>query len=246
MRFRNANPVYRRIMDSTDYREQSADYVAATYAGVARKAMYFIALVFIGAFVGLWLMNSHPNIFLPTIIIAAFSTFFLAFLGLILPSKTKFFGSLYCLAEGMLVGVLSLAFEVTAPGIVMVALLSTVVVLAIVATLFLTNVVKVNGRFMRFLMIFSISLISSIILIFILDLIFKSNIFNLTIIAIASLSTFLATLYLFFDLERVYQIVEGGAPETLEWNVAFGLVYTLVWLYIEILRLAFIILSSDK
>ena len=77
-------------------------------------------------------------------------------------------------------------------------------------------------------------------------MIFKSNIFNLTIIAIASLSTFLATLYLFFDLERVYQIVEGGAPETLEWNVAFGLVYTLVWLYIEILRLAFIILSSDK
>ncbi|MGI6768874.1 MAG: Bax inhibitor-1/YccA family membrane protein [Bacilli bacterium] len=241
MRLKSNNPVYSRIMNSDEYQSYAGEYTAATYGGVARKAMFFIALVFIGAFGGLWLMENNPALFINALIISLLTSFIFALLGMVVPRLTKIFGSLYCLGQGMLIGVVSLAFEAEAPGIVMTALLSVVVVLAVTVTLFITNVVKVNGRFLRFLMVFAISMIFSLLLIRIVDLIFGGAIFSTLLIPISALSTFLATLYLFFDLQRVYQIVEGGAPASLEWNVAFGLVYVLIWLFIEILRLLFIL-----
>ena len=47
MRLKSNNPVYSRIMNSDEYQSYAGEYTAATY-GVARKAMFFIALVFIG------------------------------------------------------------------------------------------------------------------------------------------------------------------------------------------------------
>lgn len=241
MRLRSNNPVYNRILNSDEYRSYAGEYEAATYGGVARKTLFFLALVFIGAFGGLWLMQYKPELFVGALVASILTTFLFGFLGLLFPGMTKIFGSLYCLGQGSLIGVVSLAFEIEAPGIVMTALLSVVMVLAVTATLFLTRIVKVNGRFMRFLMIFGISTIASIILIRIIDLIFGGGLFNPLILPISLVSTFLATLYLFFDMQRVYQIVEGGAPKMLEWHVSFGLVYTLLWLYIELLRLLFIL-----
>ncbi len=241
MRIRSNNPVYGRIMNSSKYQSLSGDYVAATYGGVARKTMFFLMLVFIGAFGGLWLMQSNPQVFVTALVISLFGTIFFAIIGLLAPSMSKIFGSLYCLGQGMIIGVVSLAFEASAPGIVMTALFSTVIVLAISVTLFMTNIVKVGGKFIRFLLIFGISLIASIFLIMIIDLIFKTGFFSIMIIPIAGLSTFLATLYLFFDFQRIYEIVEGGAPAELEWYVSFGLVYTMIWLYMEILRLLWIL-----
>jgi uncharacterized YccA/Bax inhibitor family protein len=246
MRLRSANPVYRRLMDSDEYRSFTGEYAAATYGGVARKAIFFIALVFVGAFLGLWLMQVNPTVFVTALSISAFSTFFLAILGLMFPGLSKVFGSLFCLAEGMLIGVVSLAFEMAAPGVVLTALLGTVVVLAVVAVLFLTNIVKVNGVFMRFLMIFAISMLVSTLLIWIISLFVETLVFSGMIILVSALSTFLATLYLFFDLERIRQVVEGGAPATLEWYVAFGLVYTMIWLYVELLRLIILIMGRDR
>lgn len=241
MRFRSNNPVYSRILNSDEYQSYAGEYTAATYGGVARKAMFFIALVFIGAFGGLWLMKNSPDIFITALMVSIFTSFIFAMLGMLVPGLTKIFGSLYCLGQGMLIGVVSLAFEAEAPGIVMTALLSVVMVLAVTVTLFITNVVKVNGKFMRFLLIVAISTIFSILLIRIIDLIYGGGFYSSLLIPISLISTFVATLYLFFDLQRIYQIVEGGAPASLEWNVAFGLVYVLIWLFIELLRLLIIL-----
>jgi len=233
--FRSHNPVYRRALrDSESY---SADYAAATYGGVARRAMFFIAMVLLGALGGLWLMATNPGVFTTMLMISLFTTFIFALIAFMIPSAAKVFGSLYCLGEGMLVGVVSLAFEAVAPGAVLAALLSTFVVLAIVVTLFITGVVKVTGKFVRFLMIFAISLLVSMLLLFLISAVMGIA-FNFGIsLLISALVIFLCTLYLFFDLEMIRQVVEGGAPKKMEWYVSFGLVFTLVWLYLELLPL---------
>ncbi|NLD27125.1 MAG: Bax inhibitor-1/YccA family protein [Acholeplasmataceae bacterium] len=244
MRLRSSNPVYNRVMNNDEYRAAVGEYAVATYGGVARKAIFFIALTFAGAFLGLWLMQANPAIFIQALIASVFSTFFFAVIGLAFPGLSMVFGSLFCLAEGLLIGIVSLAFELAAPGVVLSALLSTVVVVAVVATLFLTNIVKVNATFIRILLIFAISMIVSSLLLWIISSFVDAVAFNGMVVGISALSTLLATLYLLFDLERIRQVVEGGAPKAMEWYVAFGIVYTIIWLYIELLRLIFIIASA--
>lgn len=233
--FRSHNPVYRRALNETESLDKT--YEASTYAGVARKALFYIALVLVGAFGGLALAVSNAELFVTMLIISLFTTTIFALFAFLIPSAAKVFGSLYCLAEGLLVGVVSLAFEAVAPGVVLAALLSTVVVLTLVVTLFLTGTVKVTSKFIRFLMIFALSILVTMLLLWIISLFIQIK-FDFRIMAVVSgIMIFLCTLYLFFDLEMIRRVVEGGAPKFFEWYVAFGLVFTLVWLYMEILPL---------
>ena len=233
--FRSHNPVYRRALNETESLDKT--YEASTYAGVARKALFYIALVLVGAFGGLALMVANTELFVTMLIISLFTTTIFALFAFLIPSAAKVFGSLYCLAEGLLVGVVSLAFEAVAPGVVLAALLSTVVVLTLVVTLFLTGTVKVTSKFIRFLMIFALSILVTMLLLRIISLFIQIE-FDFRIMAVVSgIMIFLCTLYLFFDLEMIRRVVEGGAPKFFEWYVAFGLVFTLVWLYMEILPL---------
>ena len=49
-----------------------------------------------------------------------------------------------------------------------------------------------------------------------------------------------------FDLENIRQIVEGEQPKMLEWFAAFGLAFTVIWLYMEVLPLiAQLLMNSD-
>lgn len=233
--FRSHNPVYRRALNETESLDKT--YEASTYAGVARKALFYIALVLVGAFGGLALMVANTELFVTMLIISLFTTTIFALFAFLIPSAAKVFGSLYCLAEGLLVGVVSLAFEAVAPGVVLAALLSTVVVLTLVVTLFLTGTVKVTSKFIRFLMIFALSILVTMLLLWIISLFIQIK-FDFRIMAVVSgIMIFLCTLYLFFDLEMIRRVVEGGAPKFFEWYVAFGLVFTLVWLYMELLPL---------
>lgn len=233
--FRSHNPVYRRALNETESLDKT--YEASTYAGVARKALFYIALVLVGAFGGLALAVSNAELFVTMLLISLFTTTIFALFAFLIPSAAKVFGSLYCLAEGLLVGVVSLAFEAVAPGVVLAALLSTVVVLTLVVTLFLTGTVKVTSKFIRFLMIFALSILVTMLLLWIISLFIQIK-FDFRIMAVVSgIMIFLCTLYLFFDLEMIRRVVEGGAPKFFEWYVAFGLVFTLVWLYMEILPL---------
>lgn len=233
--FRSHNPVYRRALNETESLDKT--YEASTYAGVARKALFYIALVLVGAFGGLALAVSNAELFVTMLLISLFTTTIFALFAFLIPSAAKVFGSLYCLAEGLLVGVVSLAFEAVAPGVVLAALLSTVVVLTLVVTLFLTGTVKVTSKFIRFLMIFALSILVTMLLLWIISLFIQIE-FDFRIMAVVSgIMIFLCTLYLFFDLEMIRRVVEGGAPKFFEWYVAFGLVFTLVWLYMELLPL---------
>lgn len=233
--FRSHNPVYRRALNETESLDKT--YEASTYAGVARKALFYIALVLVGAFGGLALMVANTELFVTMLLISLFTTTIFALFAFLIPSAAKVFGSLYCLAEGLLVGVVSLAFEAVAPGVVLAALLSTVVVLTLVVTLFLTGTVKVTSKFIRFLMIFALSILVTMLLLWIISLFIQIE-FDFRIMAVVSgIMIFLCTLYLFFDLEMIRRVVEGGAPKFFEWYVAFGLVFTLVWLYMELLPL---------
>ena len=241
MRFRYDNMVFNRIQKVG---VQSENYVKATYKGVALKTVFFLAMVVLGAVGGLFLAVKNPGIFFVLLGVGLFSTFVLAIVSMISLRACKITGTLYCLFEGLSIGILSLLCAMVLQGAVTIAILSTITVFAVVAVLFVGNVVKVNSSFMRFLTIFAISYLVSILIFSLLSL-FNVITINWGFTLGACLVTvFLATLYLFFDLENIRQVVEGGYPKEYEWTAAFGLAFTLVWLYVEILRIVFVILMN--
>lgn len=231
------NIAFRRIL-----REGSGESVTpATYKGITLKTLFFLFLTVASAIGGLIFGSFYPEAYVIMLVVASIATLILSIISMISIKACKITGSLYCVAEGLLIGIISYAVSFLYEGAVSVAILSTILVFAVVTLLYVSNIVKVNNKFMKFLSIFAFSFIIFMVFYSIYSWITGSWAgFGLSLL-ISIVSIFLATLYLFFDLEKIRQIVEGGYDKSLEWNAAFGLAFTLIWLYVEILRLVLIV-----
>ena len=239
---RNQNLVYKKLFNTTF--DETASYEAASYSGIAKKTFLYLGMVVLGAFLGIALGMVNASAYLGLIITSSFLTFFFSIVAMTSPRLSKVFGILYCLFEGVSVGFVSMVYSAVAGGAVLVALLSTLSVFAIVTTLFVTNIVKVNSKFIRFLVTFSISFIVSM-AIFMLIMAVSGQKYSISLCwGISAITVFLASLYLLMDLDNIRVVVEGGYPKEMEWYAAFGLAFTLVWLYIEILRIVAVIFAD--
>lgn len=218
----------------------------ATYKGIGIKLLYFALMTVIGAGLGIGLLYFNPGALFVILAFSGILTFVFALLGMSSNKACKITGPLYCLFEGCTIGVISLACSAVVEGAVTMALLSTIAVFAVCACLYVFNVVKVTSKFTRFLLMFAVGFILSQFIFLIISL-FTGLEYSIGMITLVSLiSVFLATLYLFFDMENIKQVVEGGLPKEYEWTASFGLAFTLIWLYVEILRLIVILFARDN
>lgn len=237
---RNVNSVLRRA--SEEVYDRSVDYVPATLAGVGLKTIYFVILTIIGGGIGIFLINNFPASF----VYMAISSFIIGFITAIIAMRSVRLafplGSIYCIVEGMFLGVVSLYLEQYAPGIVITAILSTIAIVLACGVVFITGLVKVNNKFRRFLALFAISFLITglfIPILMIFGVIASDN--YLLIIGVGFVTLLLACLFLINDFSYAYELVRNNEPKELEWMVAFGIAYTVVWLYYEVLRLLYLI-----
>ena len=157
------------------------------------------------------------------------------------PKLSPFLGPLYALLEGVVLGVISKAFELRWDGIVLQAVLATVAVFFVTLILYVTGVVKVTKRFTRvvigatlgILLMYAVTWIATL---FGADVSFWNDPTPLGIVITAGIAV-VAALNLFIDYEFIRRASIAGAPAYMEWYGAFGLMVTLVWLYLEVLRL---------
>ena len=155
------------------------------------------------------------------------------------------FGTIYALGQGAVMGVSSGFAELYFPGVVFAALLATFVVFAVMSVLFFTGVIKVGQRFravMRTVLIsiFFFSILFFLLMLFVPSLnhmMWNNPLFLLLSIGISVVMIIVASLMLLFDLSLIKEAVEGGLDKHYEWWGAFGLTITLIWLYMEFLRL---------
>ena len=93
---RQSNAVLRRLMNREYAME---DYQAATYSGVAKKTLLYLLFVVIGAFGGIALGMMNTSLYLGTIIVSSVATVITSIIAFLVPTKSKVFGSLYCLFD---------------------------------------------------------------------------------------------------------------------------------------------------
>ena len=148
---------------------------------------------------------------------------------------------LYAILEGLLIGGISALMEMRYPGIVIQAVMLTFGTLAAMLFAYTSGLIKVTPNFQRGLVaatggIFLVYMASWILGFFGIQipLIHEGGLigigFSLIVVTIAALN-------LVLDFYLIEQGAAGNMPKYMEWYAAFALTVTLVWLYIEILRL---------
>jgi uncharacterized YccA/Bax inhibitor family protein len=174
-------------------------------------------------------------------LIALFVGFGLAMVCIFKPKASPFLAPLYAVAEGVFLGAISKVFESQWSGIVFQAILATIAVFFATLALYVFGVVKVTRKFQMVVIgatagVFVLYLGTFILSLFGADISFLNSPSPLGI-AISVIICVIASLNLFLDYEFIAQSAKAGAPKYMEWYGAFGLMVTLVWLYLEILRL---------
>ena len=167
--------------------------------------------------------------------------FALAFVLMFKPTLARVLAPLYALAEGVFIGSISRAFEEFYDGIVVQAAGATLAVTAVMLMLYITGVVRVTERFRRIVIsatlgVMAFYLISWVVSLFGGSVGFLSST-SLFSIGFSVVVAGLAAMNLALDFDFIERGAQMKLPKHFEWFAAFGLLVTLVWLYLEMLRL---------
>lgn len=212
-----------------------------TISGTVAKAAFLLALV-VGA--GMWGWNlvepesgtsSIPGWWFLLLVGAVVLAIVTAFK----PQIAKFTGPLYALTMGVGLGVISHIYDFAYEGIVLQAIMATSVVFVVMLVLFVTGAIKVTAKFRGIVVgatlgIFVFYLLTFVLTLFGVSIPFFSGglgiLFSVFIVGIAALN-------LMLDFDMIVRGTDAGAPKYYEWYGAFGLTVTIIWMYIEMLRL---------
>lgn len=153
----------------------------------------------------------------------------------------KYLVPVYSACEGLLLGGLSATFEASYPGIVSSALLGTFAALFTMLILYRMGIITATEKFKSVLFIATFS----ILVVYIVD--FIGHFFGLSVpllystgnagMLVGGIIVVIAALNLIIDFDFIEQCVQRRFPKDFEWYGAFGLMVTVVWLYVEILKL---------
>jgi uncharacterized YccA/Bax inhibitor family protein len=153
---------------------------------------------------------------------------------------------LYGVLQGLFLGGISYMYSALADGIILQAVVATMVTFGVMLALYLTGIIKVTKKFQS---IMFVALVSYLVL-GVGNLIWaivsgSGGIYSTGFGPIvAVVGVLIAAFFLLLDFEAISQGIKLGAPERESWRMAFGLLVTLIWLYLEFLRL-FAILSRS-
>lgn len=245
MRIRSSNPMFKYATYDNVSQE------TATYTGVVTKSAFILAIV---ALTALYTGSIFPSIItsMPTLLGILIGAPIIAIISVIIvhknPALGALFSFLYAVCEGLFLGVISTIYALQFGGdIILSALTVTFGVVFAMLFLYRSGIIRVGPFFRRLMTSMLFGLIFSSLFLFIIVMIsggFTGVTFGLYT-GIVVISVIIATFYLLIDFDNITQLVESGASKEYEWSLSLGLAVTIVWLYIEILRLLAILASRD-
>ena len=148
----------------------------------------------------------------------------------------------YALMEGLLLGGLSAVVDMRYPGVAVQAVLATLVVAGTTLALFANGKLRTTPKLNKIFMIGAIGYMAYGFISILGAGIFGSSLNSFSIggiplgLVVGLFAVALATYSLLLDFTTTSEAVEAGLPERESWRLAFGLTASLVWLYVEILR----------
>ncbi len=208
-----------------------------------------ILLVVLGTAIGgMWWQfwgAADQRLLMPLTIGGGLVGFVLALVGAFAPRSTPITAPLYAIAKGILLGGITILFEVQYPGLPVLAAVCTLGVLGTLLALYRAGIIRAPDGFMRGVIIATVGAGVALLAVWLLSMftdvgrsamgaLYGSGPIGIGFSAVMIL---LAAANLVVDFGMIERGARAGRPKYFEWAGAMGLVVTIIWLYIEILNL---------
>ncbi len=235
MAMRSANPALNKNTFAS-FSHAGTQSTTMTIEGTVNKTAILLACLMASAYYT-WTQAANTSWWM----IGGLAGFVLAIVTVFKKQWAPVTAPIYAICEGLFLGGLSLIFETHYRGIVLNAVILTFGTLAALLVAYRSGLIKVTENFKLGIVaatgaIFFLYFASFIMSFFGMSLTFLHN-NSLLSIGISFVIVVVAALNLVLDFDFIEQGAAYGAPKFMEWYGAFGLMVTLIWLYIEILHL---------
>jgi uncharacterized YccA/Bax inhibitor family protein len=211
-----------------------------TVSGTINKTMILLMLLMASALFTWYLTFTGYNT-MPLMIGGAVVGFILVLISAFRPQSATYLAPGYALFEGLFIGGISAIFEASYPGIVIQAVAATFVTFLVCLGLYKFGIVKVTEQFKSIVIAATLAICTYYLVAWLFSM-FTSFIpvhygNSPMSIGISVFVIIIASLNLFLDFDMIEKGAAQKNPKFMEWFGAMGLIITLVWLYIEFLRL---------
>lgn len=222
-----------------------------TVSGAMNKSFILLLLLLAGAGT-IWYMALTGVNPLPLAIGGAVIGLVMVIASAFKPQYSKYLAPAYALFEGLFIGGLSLFIESMYPGVALQAVGATFVTFVVCLALYKFKVVKVTEQFKSVVIAATLAIATYFIISMLASWLFNFQMVGRSFqdsswmsIGISVFVIIIAALNLFLDFDLIEQGAARRQPKYMEWFGAMGLMVTLVWLYVEFLRLFAKLSSRD-
>ena len=184
---------------------------------------------------------THPTLRGPLLLVGLLGGLIACLVGTFKPAASPIAAPIYAALEGLAIGAISQLIESRYPGIVMNAMLLTFAVLGAMLAAYTTRTIRVTDRLVKGILIAT----ASVMVVYLVDMVL--GMFGTRVpfihesgwlgIGISLVIVGIAAFNLLIDFAAIEDGVSQGSPKYMEWYCGMALLVTLVWLYLELLRL---------
>lgn len=244
---RSSNPALTKEIFNTRKYDVSATQTM-TLSGTVNKSFVMLLLVILGAvytwrmfYNAGWIEAGGGTAVTGWMAAGGIGGFIMALVTIFKRSWSYITAPLYAFLEGLFLGGISAIFEANYPGIVMQAVALTFGTLFVLLFGYKTGFIKVTQKFRAGVVAATGAVALVYLLSFVMSMFGVSSFLlhsnGMVGIGISLVVVVIAALNLVLDFDFIDKGSQAGLPRYMEWYAAFGLILTLVWLYIEFLRL---------
>ncbi len=216
-----------------------------TVAGAVNKTLILLSIVVaVSAYTWYLAVTGFGDKLHGLMMIGAIAGLILAIIAAFKPQHSKVLSIAYAACEGLVLGGISAVFNAVYPGIVIQAIMGTFIAMFVVLMLFKAKIIQATETFRAVIIASTAAIAICYGISLIMNLLFHNAALSNAInssgtvgLIISAVVIVIASLNLILDFDFIERGVRNCAPKYLEWYGALSLLITLIWLYLEILRL---------
>lgn len=238
------------LAKTSSYLRRGWNTDAASWGGTIGKTLLLFGALIVAAAMG-WNMAGKlgTGVALASAGFCAIAAFAIGIFTTMKPERAEYLAPGYAIFKGYTLGVISVIYAAKYYGIIPIAVFGTLATVGVCVALWSTKIINVTDKFMS--TVFCAT--GAVFVLYVVDIIFSAFGSPLSFLhahgvvpAIVSVVIcIIAAANVLVDLELISRSLNGGSPKSYEWYFGFSLMVTIVWLYIELLRLIFILSSDD-
>lgn len=243
------NPMFSNIV--TEYDTASAD--TATYSGVTKKTTFLLIVSILSAVLTATMLYQIKNMtaFYGMLVVSSIVGFISVLIGRRSSRLSKYFGVIYAVCEGLFLGTLTAIADQFYQGIAIIAIVSTVAIFGVMLGLFATGIIRNTRKIMSVVWAMTIGIVVVFLLLMISQIFFPSisALVSSNFGLVLGLEIFLlayGAIMLLANFSEVTYYVQSGFNKDHEWVAAFGLMVSILYIYIEVLRVLILVLGRSR